>query len=328
MNSLLEAIATNCDISIFDNEHEVILTSQNNEVYHASVWTYYALYLFMNLVALWHLLTQGPEKTAPIYVAQQHGLFSLHRQIRFYGIPRELPKYCFVSVHHRRTATPLEFHTMFAFLKRFDEVHVAIGLNMSGLRKFGLSWLPTTLFGAIDLRSIQNSEEKHLALVRPMVRAMQSGRSCAIAVFPDIAGSTHWGDRTMSARLGLYEAALALDVPILDLIHFEPTAVRPYSTCFGSLTILDQTSTEQCPVLDSKDAVTQFTHWRKRSKRDIQMLRNLLHSRYMQWIDSFEFVNESCWAHEAHATSPKALETEVRNNMARSLTNQASMGTL
>jgi hypothetical protein len=214
------------------------------------------------------------------------------------------------------SATPLEFHTMFAFLSHFDEIHVAIGLNTKKIAKFGLAWLPHYIFGAIDLRSMKTSDEKYFALVDPMQNAMQHNRKCAIVVFPDIAGSTHWGDRTMIARDGLYAASASLGIPILDILHFEPTVVSP-----GVSHVYFKYDTPE--ILNPKRnffTYESYKAWRLQSNHAIQQWKQGWQSYVVSTVDQFETHHEGCFLADEFSTCDRSQEPEILNNLSRNLT--------
>lgn len=288
------------------------------------VWTWYLMYV---VLVLHVLLIQGPEKQAAQKIGREYGLFSITDTIQFHSIPRVLPKYCYLSVHHRWTSKQLEFHTMFAFLESFDEIHVAIGLNTHRLARYGLKWIPNWAFGALDLRDHDTGPHgrKYEAIVKPMVSAMKRGTSCAVIVFPDIAGSTHWGDRSMWLRDGLYVASAYTGVPIFDLLQFEPTPTEPSGPqVFGHIQGPEFVLGPYRPgvsFLDrQKDLDTEEFHaWRQHNDDLIQRWRIYWQQYLLQRVASFEETHEGCWSHEELGTCKRSEEDEIRKNLSRNL---------
>ena len=177
---------------------------------------------------------------------------------------------------------------MFAFLSEYDVVKVAIALNTDKLAPFGLQWLPKRLFGAIDFKSMESekgSDQKYFAVYEPMAECLRLGLRCAVIVFPDIAGSTYWGDTSMSPRKGLYAASLSLGVPIVDIVHFEPSVEADESTVYVSVHRPKNIASQPRPHMMSMD---QYSTWRHDNNCSILSWRNRCADAYMSVVHAHE----------------------------------------
>lgn len=290
-----------------DGPSSVWLASPEAYRLRASVWSWYGVYiaeLGPSIVLEFLKVVACPDKTRRIaqLVSRKYGLFCLSKEVRIQGLPSVLPEKLFVSVHHRWTATPLDYQVIFAFLSQYDEIHVAIGLNTKRLRQFGLSALFRNAFGAIDLTAFDASSDKYDAIQSAMATSVGS---CAVVVFPDIAGSTHWGDRTMTARNGLFAASAHLAVPILDLVHIEP-GTPVYTTIDATLW--------SPPALPKTTA--SFAEWRRVYQKDIEAYRDTVHEAYVTKVDALESQWDTC---EDSAQCAVRDEAEITHNMTRNM---------
>lgn len=275
------------------------------------IWTWY---IFYSMFALHYLATNTRKRQAPQYVAKVYGLWCLSPRLRIHGLPKVLPNHLFVAVHHRMTATPLEFHIMFSFLEQYDEIHVAIGLNTKKLRRYGLGWLPEFTFGAIDLKKYTHSNERHYALVKPMHEAIQAGRSCAVVVFSDIAGSTHFEDRSMIARPGIFAASVCMGLPILDILHFEPMVAEPLVS-----TVLARFEWPHTYVKGTYETIEAYDEMRHTYQDLIDAWRLHWNSYVLHTIDTFETSFGGCFLHEELGQCDVRNEKEIINNLKRNL---------
>jgi hypothetical protein len=287
---------------------------------NVNIWTWYCMYAIFILP--WLLLQNGPSKQAAQRISRHYGLFTLSKTLHWYGAPRELPNHVYVSVHHRWTATPMEFHLIFAMLQQYDEIHVAIGLNTHKLRPYKLDWIPSAIFGAIDLRQLKTSEDKYFALLRPMQDAIRDGRSCAIVVFPDIAGSTQWGDRSMTCRDGLFAASMCTGLPIVDHLHFEPTVQGPHTTIH---TTMRWPNKQHCN--SSMQDARAYQRYREAYSHEIAQWTSLWESHVISTVETFETSHEGCFVDDSEATCSTYKEHEIFNNLRRNLRAKAFRAT-
>jgi hypothetical protein len=259
----------------------------------------------------------APDAARPVAqkLARRYGLFCLGPRVLLKGLPPTLPGQLFVSVHHRWTATPMDYQLIFAFLRQYDEVHVAIGLNTKALRRWRLGFLFEAAFGAIDLTACKTSDDKYWSLVRPFQAAV--GRRIAVVVFPDIAGSTHWGDRSMTPRNGLYAAAVGLQVPILDVVHMEPTPACSYTSV--QCRLWDARHTAEKPVDPQAMDPTSWSLWRRHHTLEIEAFRDQVHGFYVRTIEALETACAACDPFDMEPVCPVRDEREIVHNMTRNL---------
>ena len=276
-----------------------------------SVWHWYVL----NIGYYAHFLVfNTPNQLAARRLAIDRGMFSLSKRVLCTGLPNTMPYCAYITAHHRRTATPLEYHAMFAFLGQYDVVRVAIALNTQRLAPLGLRWLPRFVFGAIDFKSLEGPDAKYYSIYEPMRDCILKGQRCAVIVFPDIAGSTYWGDTTMTARKGVYAASLALGVPIVDIVHFEPS-VTDEATVDVSVY---EAPTKQSVFLDN-DA---YKTWRRDNDAGISSFRHKLSQEFMRKVAHHESNYGVCPSGDANGVSVHnqvVIDNLARNRKARAV---------
>lgn len=248
------------------------------------------------------------SKTSVHRASLAYGSFVLSQRVRITGdLHRPVPEYAFITCHHRmklEVNRSLDLYSSFLLANNFDEVHIAIGFGGFGVFRP----LMTIMFGTIDL---VRAKDPHWALVQPIVAARAAGRTCAVVVFPDRDGMQYWGDRTMCSRNGVYAAALACDVPILDIVAMEPTPVAPES--------LFHIRHIDCARPRVSALGPSYKDWRDANTLAVQTFKNAVHSQYLKTVDSLESARGSCSLKDQLSTCDLSLEATINQSIARTL---------
>lgn len=257
---------------------------------------------------LWPSLLWASKRTLH-NASLAYGSFVLSTRVSITGDIRDpAPKHAFITCHHRmklQVNRSLDLYSSLLLASKFDEVHIAIGFGGLSLVKP----LMRLAFGTLDLVA---SKDPHWALAAPIAAARVAGRSCAVVVFPDRDGMQYWGDRSMCSRNGVYAAALALHVPIIDILALEPTAVAP-----DTLFHVRHIHTARPTV--TKFCASRYTEWRQQNKESIQSFKKAVHAEYLRALDSLEGARGSCTLHEQLGTCDLLLEATINQSVERTL---------
>ena len=258
-------------------------------------------------IGLWTLVCHGLSGLRR-YCERQDGpwpMYALHAGLQTY-VESEARlalagPYVFVAMHHRawRAQRHMEYFAQFALLRAFQNVHVVINHRASGPWK---SALMAHLFGAINLAQIDTSDARHEAIVSLMLHGQTTTKSTAVIVYPDKHGSQALGDRSMCFRDGLYSAALATGVPVVDILALEPTAARPWPSLVATLVRHRPTS------LPWTQSVESYASWRDRSAKSIQAFTMEAQTQHMGILDTYE--QAASWVSDMEAQCSAASETD------------------
>lgn len=144
-----------------------------------------------------------------------------------------LPDRCILLMHHRRHHHPglavQEFHDFAGALdgRPFKVITGRDTGRKTDLVSRLLQFLEGKLYGSIDVRGCQGSQDCGFKLLEPFLS--HTGKF-TLVVFPDKFGSQFAGDTRMFYREGAFAASMALGVPVVDTLSMYPTFAHDYHT--------------------------------------------------------------------------------------------------
>lgn len=280
------------------------IAAHGQTVYMLATWPMLAL----------RILAFGRKALA--HIAVEVGIFvdSAAARIVFRGLdgPSALPPRTFVSCHHRRDGHTMDLYLMYLLADHYDDVFVMVNAHWPRATQAVMKHI----YGAVNLL---HNADKFWTVVEPLLTARRLGRRVAVVVFPDRDGSQFFGDVSMSPRDGLYAAAMAYDLPIIDTCF----VTAPDTDAAAQVTVQQMPRAAVCnDWFSPSEGPAAFAEWRRQNGTNIGAYKWLCHGLHMQALQSMEATVATCAVDAATATcslseSSKIEEIEISVNKNR-----------
>jgi hypothetical protein len=198
----------------------------------------------------------------------------------------EFPEKAYISCHHRRPTHDLDFASLFLYEPYFEKFRILTSIEF-------LKGLPPRVADWIGYRAIQNVNLLRLATTERfqcLVDLMDAPRS-AVAVYPARDGMQYFGDMTYTFRDGLFAASLYTQVPIVNILTLEPTAIRPWALFVANLWVPPSVS-----KVDLEGNLIPFSDWRSNSvnKKSIALYKRTCEDDHKARTLFYESISASC----------------------------------
>ena len=255
---------------------------------------------FILALMIYHLTSSWLSIRTYVEFSMCTGLNAIANRHRISGLPAKMPKFLFLSFHHRHYSSPAEFFSV-GLLESFQRIYVVVRLGFHASKYLINSVI---IFG-------KSKDEQYFTIYDLMHASMLDDVSCAVIVYTDRCGSAYFGHQEMLVRPGIHAASLALQVPIMDIAQVESTPVYDEMNTFADMH--EAPALEECPRIYDAES---FALWRSTQTTSIEAYRLQTQQRFRSTIQRLEEPKSYC-SIDAHAMCP--IKSEFQRNATNAL---------